>query len=84
MGAKLYYAFLQARNPVTVDSSPDELALVEEDIAEWNFVASGQASVKDTEGRLMALKNLRDGMENQGRALKEWTEWEGSWRLAYD
>jgi hypothetical protein len=84
MTAKTYYAFLQARDPITVNSPPEEVQDSHRNIARWHFITAGTASTNDKQGRLKALRNLRNIVDSQGSAMLAWEDWEGSELLNYD
>lgn len=79
------FAFLQARDLVTVDSSPETHMEPMENRAKWEFVAAGRSDsgskMGEGNGRLSALKNLQQTVENQGVLKKMWGRWDGSWML---
>ena len=84
-----HFAFLQARNLVTVESSPEAQIESMEHKARWEFVAAGRSdgdASKMGEGnpRLSALKNLQQTVETQGVLGEMWSQWEGSWMLNTD
>ncbi|KAF1849529.1 uncharacterized protein K460DRAFT_331599 [Cucurbitaria berberidis CBS 394.84] len=81
-----YSAFLQARDPVTAHSSPEEHMEPMENTAKWEFVAAGRSddrasTMSDKDGRLSALKNLQQTVESQAALEKIWSEWRGSYVL---
>lgn len=84
MTATLYYAFLQARDPITVDKPADPNDRLIDNVTSWELIASGTASASDPEGRLKALRDLQRVIEKQGQALHAWEKWEGSELLRYD
>lgn len=84
MTATVYYAFLQAREPITVDTPSQEIEDSHNNLAHWIFLAAGTASTKDAKGRLNALRDLKDTLDKQGETMLAWEEWEGSELLHYD
>ncbi|RYO68030.1 hypothetical protein AA0116_g1226 [Alternaria tenuissima] len=77
------FAFLQARDPVTVSSKPEAHMLSTDDKAKWELVMAGRSEgwnwkMKDGSGRLAALKDLQDTLQRQGIMRKLWGQWEGS------
>jgi hypothetical protein len=80
------FAFLQARDPVTVHSEPEAHLQSLENKAKWELVAAGRSDCwawKTNGGneRLAALKDLQDAVERQGQMRKLWGQWEESWKL---
>jgi hypothetical protein len=70
-----YFAFLQARDPVTLQTIADSV--------EWELVASGGsdsrvARVKNNNVRLAALECLPETVEKQGVLKQVWEQWKGS------
>jgi hypothetical protein len=77
------FAFLQARNLVTVYSEPEAHMLLKDNKAKWELVMAGRSEgwnwkMKEGSGRLAALKDLQDMVERQGVMRKLWGQWEGS------
>ncbi|KAI4627185.1 uncharacterized protein J4E87_004527 [Alternaria ethzedia] len=77
------FAFLQARDVVTVYSEPGVHVQPVDNKAKWELVMAGRSEgwnwkMKDGSGRLAALKDLQDTMERQGVMRKLWGQWEGS------
>ena len=77
------FAFLQARDPVTVSSKPDVHMLSTDDKAKWELAMAGRSEgwnwkMEDGSGRLAALKDLQDTLQRQGIMWKLWGQWEGS------
>jgi hypothetical protein len=65
------FAFLQARDLVTVHSEPDAHMQPNDNKAKWELIMAGRSEgwswkMKDGSGRLAALKDLQDTMERQG------------------
>jgi hypothetical protein len=80
------FAFLQARDPVTVHSEPEAHVQPLENKAKWELVAAGRSDCwawKTNGGneRLAALKDLQDTVERQGQMRKMWGQWEVSSKL---
>jgi hypothetical protein len=84
MTATVYYAFLQAREPITAGTPPQEVQDSLNNLGHWIFLAAGTASTRDDKGRLKALRDLKDTLDKQGEAMLAWEEWEGSELLHYD
>jgi hypothetical protein len=84
MTATVYYAFLQARDPVTVNSRPDIHTKVNQNLGEWELLAAGSASADARDGRMKALQDLQNCVMRQGSAFQVWINWEGSELLNYD
>ena len=77
------FAFLQARDLVTVHGEPEIHMQPIENKAKWELVAAGRSEgwnwkMKEGSGRLAALKDLQDTVERQGAMWKMWGTWEGS------
>jgi len=77
------FAFLQARDVVTVYSEPVAHVQPVENKAKWELVMSGRSEgwnwkMKDGSGRLAALKDLQDTTERQGVMRNLWGQWKGS------
>jgi hypothetical protein len=77
------FAFLQARDVVTVHSEPGAHMQPNDNKADWKLVMAGRSEgwnwkMKDGSGRLAALKDLQDTVERQGVMRKLWGQWEGS------
>jgi hypothetical protein len=75
------FAFLQAREPVTVHSEPEVHRQPLKNEAEWQLVAAGRSDCwawKTNGGneRLAALKELSDTVERQGQMRRFWGQWE--------
>lgn len=64
--------------------SPEVQYDAQENIAHWKFLGAGTASANDPEGRLKALEDLQALIEQQGKALGLWMDWEGSELMNYD
>ncbi|PSN65784.1 hypothetical protein BS50DRAFT_635004 [Corynespora cassiicola Philippines] len=82
----MYMAFLQARDPVTVNSDPEEHANPMENVAKWELIAADSSSVHDGKGtdfnaRLEAIKKLQGRLENFGNLYRLWANEEHSWKL---
>ena len=80
------FAFLQARDPVTVHSKPEVHLQPLENKAEWELVAAGRSDcwawkINGGNERLAALKDLQDAVERQGQMRKLWGQWEENWKL---
>ncbi|KAF2822013.1 hypothetical protein CC86DRAFT_425574 [Ophiobolus disseminans] len=79
-----HFAFLQARDPVTVHSTPE--THLKPNAVKWELVAGGQADARGARGQdrsvqLAALKSLQETVEKQGVAKRAWERWDGSRRL---
>lgn len=77
------FAFLQARDLVTVHSEPEMHMQPNNNKAKWELIMAGRSEgwnlkMKDGSGRLAALKDLQDTVERQGIMRKLWGPWEGS------
>jgi hypothetical protein len=81
-----HYAYLQARDPVTVHSAPEAHLQPLENTAKWELVAGSSADGRGARGsdksvRLAVLKGLQETVEKQGVLKRAWGKWEGSWKL---
>ncbi|CAO2651802.1 Nn.00g000850.m01.CDS01 [Neocucurbitaria sp. VM-36] len=81
-----YFAFLQARDPVIVDGSPEAHIEPIENKAKWDLLYTGRydghtSKVREEKSRLSALRDLKNTVETQGMLQKVWNQWEGSWML---
>lgn len=74
MTATVYYAFLQARDPINANTPPEEVEDAQNNLAHWIFLAAGTASTRDSKGRLKALRELKDTLDKQGEAMLAWEE----------
>jgi hypothetical protein len=77
------FAFLQAREPVTVHSEPEMHQQPVTKEAEWELIAGGRADSRGARGqaksiRLSALKSLQETVEKQGVLKRIWGHWDGS------
>jgi hypothetical protein len=77
------FAFLQARDLVTVHSEPEMHMQPNNNKAKWELIMAGRSEgwnwkMKDGSGRLAALKDLQGTVERQGIMRKLWGPWEGS------
>jgi hypothetical protein len=78
-----YYAFLQARDPVTLHSKTEAHMQPFTNSVEWELVASGGSNSRVVRGqdesvRLAALKCLQETVEKQGVLKQVWEQWEDS------
>jgi hypothetical protein len=78
-----HFAFLQARDPVTIHSKPEAHLQPVENIASWDLVAGSSSDGRSGRGedkyvRLAVLKSLQELVEKQGVLQKMWSQWEGS------
>ncbi|KAF1937157.1 hypothetical protein EJ02DRAFT_506176 [Clathrospora elynae] len=76
------FAFLQARNPITVHSELEARRQPIENRAMWDFIAGGRfdgrnSKIKDGSGRIAALKDLKETVEKQGVMKKMWNQGDG-------
>jgi hypothetical protein len=80
-----HFAFLQARDPVTIFSDLDEQTLSSQNVVKWRFImgmgVEDNGIVEETSPRLNALKVLQKELERQGVLAKIWGNWEGSSKL---
>jgi hypothetical protein len=79
----LHYAYLQARDPVTVHSEPEAHLQPLENMTKWDLVAGSSADGCGAKGRdkvvrLTVLKGLQETVEKQGLLKKAWGQWKGS------
>jgi hypothetical protein len=78
-----HYAFLQARDPITVLGEPEAHWQRILNTLQWKLVAGGRADSRGTRGRnesvrLATLKSLQELVEKQGVSKKVWAQWDGS------
>ncbi|KAF2650707.1 hypothetical protein K491DRAFT_574788, partial [Lophiostoma macrostomum CBS 122681] len=78
MTATVYYAFLQTRDPITVNDTSEVLINVKQNRCEWELLAAGSASAVRRDGRMKALQDLQNCVLRQGNAYRVWADWEGS------
>ncbi|KAF2029218.1 hypothetical protein EK21DRAFT_89959 [Setomelanomma holmii] len=79
----VHFAFLQAREPVTIHSEPKVYLQPVRNEARWELVAGGRADGRGARGqdksvRLAALKSLQETVEKRGILKKIWSQWDGS------
>ncbi|KAH7068053.1 hypothetical protein BKA63DRAFT_570175 [Paraphoma chrysanthemicola] len=77
------FAFLQAREPITVHSEPVAHLQPRRNEVKWELIAGGRADSRGARGqdksvRLAALKSLQETVEKQGVLNKIWGVWDGS------
>ncbi|KAH7091989.1 hypothetical protein FB567DRAFT_613707 [Paraphoma chrysanthemicola] len=77
------FAFLQAREPITVHSEPMVHLQPRGNEAKWELIAGGRADSRGARGqdksvRLAALKSLQATVEKQGVLKRIWGVWDGS------
>ncbi|KAF1835571.1 hypothetical protein BDW02DRAFT_547901 [Decorospora gaudefroyi] len=80
------FAFLQARELVTIPSALEVHRQLLQNKAQWEFVAAGRWegwswTTMDGSSRLAALKDLQETVQKQGVILGMWSEWESRWSL---
>jgi hypothetical protein len=78
-----HFAFLQARDLVTIYSNPEAHLQPVENMASWELVAGSRSDGRSDRGedkcvRLAVLKSLQELVEKQGGLQKMWSQWEGS------
>jgi hypothetical protein len=83
MDGVTHFAFLQARDPVTIHSKPEVHLQPVENMASWELVAGSRSDGRSGRGedkcvRLAVLKSLQELVEKQGVLQKMWSQWEGS------